>query len=206
MTQLTRFERRKRATRQKLKQAAAELILEHGYHAVSVQNITDRADVGRGTFYIHFRDKDDILWAMVREKIDEIHAQIEQEVRADQPVEQRIYRIWLITFRHAHANRDLMRLVFGDQGHISNRFMDYFASLMIDDLSSNIQKLPIKLPAPFAANYLLGAQMRLVVWWISEQADYTPEQMAVMFYEMTTGSPAPRQDGNQGRAPVVGIE
>jgi hypothetical protein len=42
------------------------------------------------------------------------------------------------------------------------------------------------------ANYLLGAQMRLIVWWIEQGIDYTPQQMTDMFYQMTTQAPPPR--------------
>ncbi len=192
MTQ-TRFERRKQATRQRLKQTALDLMAEQGYDAVSVQDITDGADVGRGTFYIHFKDKEDILWTMLRESMDELHAQIEREFRAEQSVDRRVYRIWLTTFQHIHAHRDLMHIVFGERGHtfMANRLMDYFAALMIEDLTANIHRLPIKLPAPFVANYLLGAQMRLIVWWLEQGQEYTAEQIADMFYEFTTQSPAP---------------
>jgi AcrR family transcriptional regulator len=193
MTELTRFERRKRATRQRLIQAGADLLIERGCDAVSVQAITDRADVGRGTFYLHFKDKDDILWAILREQIDALHTQIEQEVQTDQPVEQRVYHIWLKTFQHIHDHRELISRVLGERGHmlIANRFMDYFSALMIDDLTHHVHKIPIYLPAPFVANYLLGAQMRLIVWWIEQDIDYTPQQMTDMFYQMTTSSQAP---------------
>ena len=154
----------------------------------------NRADVGRGTFYLHFTDKEDILWSILREQLDALHDQIEREVHADQSVEQRVYNIWRATFRHIDAHRDLMRIVLGERGHMltANRFMDYFAGLMIADLTTHIDKIPITLPAPFVANYLLGAQMRLIVWWIEQGIDYTPDQMADMFYQMTTSSPAPR--------------
>jgi AcrR family transcriptional regulator len=159
-----------------------------------VQAITDRADVGRGTFYLHFKDKDDILWAILREQIDTLHTQIGQEVQTDQPVEQRVYHIWLKTFQHIHDHRELISRVLGERGHmlIANRFMDYFAALMIDDLTHHVHKIPIHLPAPFVANYLLGAQMRLIVWWIEQGIDYTPQQMTDMFYQMTTQAPPPR--------------
>lgn len=194
MPQLNRFERRKRATRQRLKQAATDLLIEGGGDAISVQAITDRADVGRGTFYLHFQDKDDILWTILREQIDTLHAQIEQEVHTDQPVEQRVYRIWLKIFQHIHAHRTLISRVLGAQGHmlIANRFMEYFVALMIDDLTQYVDQIPISLPVPFVANYLMGAQIRLIVWWIEQEIDYTPEEMAGMFYRMTTHSPAPR--------------
>ncbi|MBO0803611.1 MAG: TetR/AcrR family transcriptional regulator [Nocardiopsaceae bacterium] len=54
-------DRRVRRTRALLHQALIELILEKGYGRITVQDILDRADVGRSTFYSHYRDKDALL-------------------------------------------------------------------------------------------------------------------------------------------------
>lgn len=50
-----------RRTRRLLHEALRSLIVEKGYDHVTVQDVIDRADVGRATFYAHFRDKDDLL-------------------------------------------------------------------------------------------------------------------------------------------------
>ncbi|MQY23700.1 TetR/AcrR family transcriptional regulator [Nocardia macrotermitis] len=55
------MDRRIRRTRDLLHRALIELMLERGYARITVQDIIDRADVGRSTFYAHFRDKDDLL-------------------------------------------------------------------------------------------------------------------------------------------------
>src|SRR5690606_24086942 len=57
-----RMDRRVRRTREALRRALIEEILEKGYAQVTVQDIIDRADVGRSTFYAHFQDKDDLLF------------------------------------------------------------------------------------------------------------------------------------------------
>src|SRR4051812_15011818 len=54
-------DRRVRRTRRNLTDALIGLILERGYEAITVQDILDRADIGRSTFYAHFRDKDALL-------------------------------------------------------------------------------------------------------------------------------------------------
>ncbi|MGW0250243.1 TetR/AcrR family transcriptional regulator [Nocardia goodfellowii] len=54
-------DRRVRRTRQLLHRALIELMLERGYDRITVRDILERADVGRSTFYAHFRDKDDLL-------------------------------------------------------------------------------------------------------------------------------------------------
>ena len=60
-----RPDRRVGRTRKALKEALTDLILERGYEGVTVQDVIDRADVGRSTFYAHFVDKDDLLMAIL---------------------------------------------------------------------------------------------------------------------------------------------
>ncbi len=194
LSALNRFERRKERTRRLLQQAATELMFEKGYDAVSIQDITDRADVGRGTFYVHFRDKEDVVWSILREGFDQLDAQIAQ-IGGDMPFEVRAYHIWLTIFSHVDANKDLMRVVIGKKGHVllANRLYDYLVEMLIRDLEPNIHRTPVKLPISFVANYLIGAQMRLIVWWLEQAPHYTPQQMAAMYYEMTIGVPAPVQ-------------
>ncbi len=58
-------------TRQLLLQAVSDLFLEKGFHAMAVQDITDRAKVNRGTFYTHFEDKYAILECWLREQFQQ---------------------------------------------------------------------------------------------------------------------------------------
>jgi AcrR family transcriptional regulator len=56
-------DRRVRRTQDLLRRALLSLIQEKGYDRITVQDILDRADIGRSTFYAHYRDKDDLLRA-----------------------------------------------------------------------------------------------------------------------------------------------
>src|SRR5512134_2049542 len=57
----TKTDRRIQRTRQSLRAALLELIKEKGYDAISTEEITERANVGRATFYLHYKDKEDLL-------------------------------------------------------------------------------------------------------------------------------------------------
>ena len=54
-------DRRIQRTRQSLQTALSELIVEKGYEKVTVQDVIDRANVGRSTFYVHFESLDQLL-------------------------------------------------------------------------------------------------------------------------------------------------
>ena len=67
--QTQRVDRRVQRTRQLLNRALMELIVEKGYDSVTVQDIIDRANLGRSTFYAHYQDKDDLLFSGIDEVV-----------------------------------------------------------------------------------------------------------------------------------------
>src|SRR5262245_3678348 len=71
-------DRRVRRTRELLRNAFVSLVHEKGYDRITVQDILDRADVGRSTFYAHFRDKEDLL----RSGFEDVHAALAAEKEA----------------------------------------------------------------------------------------------------------------------------
>ena len=73
---------RARQTRASLIDAAQQLFAEHGYHATSVADIIDRAGVSFGTFYQYFRDRGEVLVAMLTAKLQEMFASSDPEWRA----------------------------------------------------------------------------------------------------------------------------
>jgi len=70
------LDRRQQRTRRLLKAALISLILERGYDDLTIQDITDRADVRRATFYLHYATKDELLAQVLAAMFDELVAQI----------------------------------------------------------------------------------------------------------------------------------
>lgn len=67
-------DRRVVRTRQLLRDALVSLILERGYDEVTVQDVLDRANLGRSTFYAHYRNKDDLLFSGFEQFAAGLHA------------------------------------------------------------------------------------------------------------------------------------
>ena len=55
------MDRRVRRTRRQMRDALLALVMEHGYESVTIQQITDKADLSRATFYLHYKEKDERL-------------------------------------------------------------------------------------------------------------------------------------------------
>jgi AcrR family transcriptional regulator len=77
--QLSRRERKKRETRQSLMEAALRLFSERGYDATTVKDITDAADVAKGTFFNYFDTKEAILPAIAACRLEQLEAALAPE-------------------------------------------------------------------------------------------------------------------------------
>ncbi len=63
-------------TRQMLRDALVATILDKGYDATNIQDITERAGLRRATFYLHYRDKEELLLSMLHDTVDELIEQM----------------------------------------------------------------------------------------------------------------------------------
>lgn len=196
MTAPNRFEKRKQRTRNQLKTCALDLLLEKGYIDLTIQDITDCADFARGTFYVHFADKDDIVWAIVHDSMESL---VETSLAGVQDVPYARQKIitWVNVFTYAHDNRALLQVLLGEKGHpaFAQRLQDFVGGIIEQGIESGVfrPQMEVELPTPFVAQYMTGALVRLMLW--SLDTDYTPEQLAQMFYEVIYREPMPPELG-----------
>jgi AcrR family transcriptional regulator len=180
----TRHERRRLQTRKLLIQTTLQLVLEKGYDSISIQDITDRADLGRGTFYIHFKDKEEVVWTAFRELFQELEQEAHKHL--DRNLPQVEYFGLLNIFRHADKNRDLYLVMFGGQGSaiLTARVQDFLADVFVYDIRNAPPppEVNFNLPEEIEAQLLTGVISRLLYWWLETPNDYTAEQMAAMTY------------------------
>jgi AcrR family transcriptional regulator len=192
---LSRHTRRRLQTRQRLIQTTLQLVLERGYNAISIQDITDQADLGRGTFYIHFRDKQEVVWTAFQEMFQAMEQEAHKQL--DRRMPQVEYFGLLNIFRHAQSNCDLYRVMFGGQGSaiLTARVQDFMAKAFLVDirLAPEPPEINFNIPEEIEAQILTGVISRLLFWWLETPNSYSPEQMAAMTYEALYRKSPPTQ-------------
>lgn len=106
-----RRERKKRARRERIYEAARQLFLEQGYAATTVEQIAEAADVAQTTFFNHFQSKDAVLREMTGEISAHLEAMLQQELAAANTAERRIRRFATNALRALGATEGLAREV-----------------------------------------------------------------------------------------------
>jgi AcrR family transcriptional regulator len=182
---LTRHARHRLQTRQRLIQSTLQLVLEKGYDAISIQDITELADLGRGTFYIHFKDKEEVVWTAFHEMFQRLEQDAHKKL--DRRMPQVEYFGLLNIFRHAQANRNLYRVMFGGQGSakLTSWGQDFLSKAFLVDILAAPEPPDVNfnIPEEIEAQILTGVISRLLFWWLETPNSYSPEQMAAMTYE-----------------------
>jgi AcrR family transcriptional regulator len=103
-------ERRRAATRERLVSTALALFATHGIYDATVEDITEAADVGKGTFYQHFPSKTAIIRHLLHEGFDELLGECRHEVQAASTAKERVKRLLSAQFRFFEKRRDLLIL------------------------------------------------------------------------------------------------
>jgi AcrR family transcriptional regulator len=178
-----RLERRKQRTRQQLKDAAVKLLMEQGYTATTIQAITDAADVGRGTFYLHFQDKQEIYAEILQDAFESSLAQ-SAELLTNFPTEQRDLFSFVAFFEYAKQQGGMMRAILSAEGNAD--LIEQIAQYTVRQAHVRLSQggLFEDVDAEIAAQFMAGALMRVTRWWVLNTERYSTHEMAALFYRL----------------------
>jgi AcrR family transcriptional regulator len=165
-------DRRVRRTRQLLHQALLSLIQEKGFERLSVQNILDRANVGRATFYAHFDSKEDLLVS----GIEGLRASLRELQHRSGARKQEPFAFSRELFEHANAHRAVFQAMVGKKSGaiIQQSFHKMLVDLMRDEVHRNE---PV-------ARFLAGGLYGLVIWWVDGRMRLTVDEVDALFRRM----------------------
>jgi len=184
-----RVDRRVQRTRQLLSSALMSLIVEKGYDSVTVQDIIDRANLGRSTFYAHYQDKEDLLLSGIDEVVHNLMWGDETTYKDEQEkgTTRRLLSTALI-FRHAQEEYQLHRAIFGGRGldAMIQEIKKHLCIHIEEQISLQLQdRKPPPVELSIISNYLAGALLTLLVWWLEKDMPYTPERMDSLYQELS---------------------
>ena len=180
-------DRRVLRTQRALTQALVELVLAKRYDAITIQNLLDRADVGRSTFYSHYRGKDDLLL----KSFEHMLALFDQLLDREEPASRRVAPVREL-FRHIGESRSFQQALA--KAHVLDRLYQIGINRMSRTIERRLAMVSAgprgaSVPSPVKAQALAGALFSLLRWWVDHEGSYTPEQMDAMFHAMVTEGP-----------------
>lgn len=183
----TRPDRRRARTKKMFSEALLSLIDEGSYDDITIQQIADRADLSRATFYLNFSDKDDLLISCLEAIYDELiaaHKRIQLQDLLPDGVPPS-----LIAFQQAAAMRDMYRIMQRSNAaaSLNARVKDYLAGHIRDDMIFVAQTAGVTnfvVPIDVLVEHMASSLMGLIVWWLNHETDYSAEDMASLFHRL----------------------
>ena len=175
-------DRRVRRTRMLLRQALTELLETKDARSITVQELTDRADLNRGTFYAHYRDVYDMMEKMEQELFDEISRLLDsyspEELTDLTPVLTDV-------FRFVAKNKDLLPVFLERQA--TDHFLLGLNQLIFDRCLyrwSGLFGLGRDSTSVYRLEFVVSGMVGLVRVWIERGFREPPEEMAALTGQM----------------------
>ena len=175
-----RGDRRVQRTRDSLRAAFVALMAERGWDRVSVQDVCDRANVGRSTFYTHFADKEEL----VAGGLEDLRRALLARSRAEASAAAMPLGFARGLIEHADEQRRLFRAVVGRRSahFVQSRFRKMVLGLVEEDLTNH--GFDVKAAAPLA-HFLAGALIELLTWWLEHRDPVTPAELEGLFLRLS---------------------
>ena len=164
-------DRRIQKSKKYLSDAFRALILEKGYEAVTVQEIIDRANVGRSTFYAHFESKEQLLFSLLGTMNEKSKDGIDFEM----------------LFNHCADNFQIAKAMLGKKGGdlIIGRIRDVMSLKIAKDLKRDSSKSKSEqLKIYFTSEALSAALVSYLTNWLDEDMPYSSEEMSAKCNEL----------------------
>ena len=177
-----KIDRRVRRTRDALGDALVALMQETTFESITVQQILDRAGIGRSTFYAHYRDKDDLFLSDLEDFFEGMSMLLLRR-REDS---NRVVPVREMFAHIAEMHTLYNALVAADKQH---EFLElgqgYFARAIDQRL---LELAPTRAIAPSRraamAHAFAGAFLSLLSWWIAQAKAPSPEDMDQIYHQM----------------------
>lgn len=166
---------RVKRTQKAIKQALLELIEEKGFERITVKDITDRAEISRNTFYLHYEDKYDLTNKMCDELMSKLFFNVGKQLRREQKLSIDTYsvaRIMQIGIEIINVDRDEYKTLFSYSG---TDLLERKLSDMIRK-SLGLIKADLKGISEYSVEYIVAGVIGIVKYQVTHDIDNINEE------------------------------
>ena len=160
----------------RLQQALIQLILEKGYDAITIRDITEQAHVGYATFFRHYESKDALLADAFEQSVTELVALL-NSLGGTSPEKE-----GQLIFEHVAANHELYQVFLRGEG--TQALVDHVEREAVKELVMRYARYTPSIPAAILANHVVASIIALIKWWLRNDMPFTPQQMGVFYADL----------------------
>lgn len=184
-----RSDRRVRKTHKLLHQALMSLVLEKKYESITVQEILDRADVGRSTFYMHFGDKDELLRDGLHYLSDFLRSAHQASTEVPGKSHEGIVGFGLPMFEHANEYRLVIRALLGSAAEtvVRHHIQSILVSIVSQGVKTEMQRhkrVRGPISAELLTHFIVSTYISALIWWLGSKNPLPPKEIDAAFRQL----------------------
>lgn len=179
-------DRRVARTQKLLRDALHSLIHERDYDSIVIKEILDRANVGRSAFYMHFRDKDELLVSAFHDILGTVPSS--RPMSGDNRNESLLW-FSLPVFEHLDQLRHAGELKLGPRGRavLHGHLQKVLAALIAEDVRKSFRgrrKAVGQIPLDLLVQYINSTFILVLNWWVENKCPLPPKEVNELFRSM----------------------
>ncbi len=177
-------DRRVKRTKKAIEEAFISCVREKGFDATKVSDIVARANINRGTFYLHYQDKFDLREQLEQSTVDGLKAQVvraQTRYNQDKSVpDHGYYYLFHVILSYMKNHKERVQVLFSLGGE--NSFHYKLQKLLLENLSEELyptifqEKLLV--PAVYWSIYMASADIGVIEYWMSNECKESVEEMS----------------------------
>ncbi|KAB2494262.1 TetR/AcrR family transcriptional regulator [Priestia endophytica] len=180
-------------TKTSIRNALTELIEEKGFEAITVKDITVKAEINRGTFYLHYQDKYDLMDKCQQEIMYQMATIAKTTLSKGVLDSELAFSFAISIFEYLSQNADFMKAVLGPKGDLSFqiKIKEFMRKTLFEDSEQNsfIKQEALLVPEGYLTSYISSAHLGVVQQWLQYGRKESPQEMARILSTMTYNGP-----------------
>lgn len=188
------MDRRVVKTRREIRKSLLSLMKEKDFEIITVSDITKRANINRGTFYLHYVDKYDMLEKYEQELFKKLEHIAGEYLKDDDTIDEFLHTRYPTIVRLFYCLQEEQELLtillktrgfFSFQDQIKNKFIYMFQNNAPSKLIEHQLTYPIEFLGLFASAVFIST----IQYWLQSDMKQTPEQLAQMVSDIILNGP-----------------
>ncbi|KWW17585.1 hypothetical protein AS888_21420 [Peribacillus simplex] len=165
------------------------LVEAEGFTHVSVKKIAERANINRGTFYLHYADKYALMDQLQQDLLDELQARITAILPKEALLalhQQQLYPPFVAIFQFIGEHAQALRAILGDQGDPSfaKKIKRVFGEVLLDRLISQHPAAQNEAFRTYMHAFLTSAILGVIQEWLENCEEQSVEEMAKIHFQI----------------------
>ena len=186
---LSVYKEKNRKTKQLIQHSFLQLLEQKSFDSITVGEISKAANINRGTFYLHYLDKYDLLDNIEKQMFEDLGNHIDKlqaNYSSTQTFEKDQEHLAASLFNSIQAQAPLLKVFLNNHGRAGfhYRFRDTFSKKVRMNLQQNKAFSNLNFSIDYFLAFITSAFLGLIEQWVQNDLDKTPEEMTSLYIDI----------------------